>query len=56
VAVNAEFISGLAVIWRHAAVVASVACYVFTGVCVGMVPYSVELTRWAFGVFQSAEQ
>jgi hypothetical protein len=50
--VNAEFISGLAVIWRHAAVVAQVGGYVFTGLCVGMAPYSVELTRWAVGVFQ----
>ena len=43
-------------VWRHAAVVAQIAGYVVTGLTVGMAPYSAELTRWAFGVFQHAEQ
>ena len=41
--------------WRNAALVAQIAGYVATGLSIGMAPYSVELTRWALGVFVRAD-
>jgi len=55
VAVNPNYISAAALMWRNAALVAQIAGYVATGLSIGMAPYSVELTRWALGVFVRAD-